>query len=225
MYTQDEAGPYQTRPYPGQSWEPEGHAACQPHEYLRDGTIKTLNLFHPATGLVRTKAVLTTTNAVLHSWVKTELTDILAALPPLSEEESIRRQSLWQRFCPEKETPGLPPLRLILIWDNLAGHRNAIFNAWLESQGILALRTPLSGSWLNLTESIQRILARRALEGHEPQSIGELMAWFEQTAAGWNAHPTPFIWGGKRRQRRLRAHYRRLARSGATCICPKSFAS
>jgi hypothetical protein len=37
----------------------------------------------------------------------------------------------------------------------------------------------------------------------------------EQTVAGWNTKPTPFVWGGKRQQRRERAHLRRLGGSGA----------
>jgi len=32
LWNQDEAGPYQTKPYPGESWEPEGDPARQPHE-------------------------------------------------------------------------------------------------------------------------------------------------------------------------------------------------
>jgi hypothetical protein len=52
--------------------------------------------------------------------------------------------------------------------DNLAGHLTARFVAWLFDRGIMPLYTPLSGSWLNMTESIQRILARRALEGQTP---------------------------------------------------------
>ena len=48
-----QAGPFQTIPYPGQSWRPEGQPVRQPHEYLRDGTAKILTLFHPADGRVR----------------------------------------------------------------------------------------------------------------------------------------------------------------------------
>jgi len=33
---------------------------------------------------------------------------------------------------------------------------------WLFSQGVMALYTPLSGSWLNMAESIQRIIGRQA---------------------------------------------------------------
>ena len=168
---------------------------------------------------------LQTTNAILHAWLKTELTKIIEALPPLSEEERHQHQTFWTRFCPGKDTTTLPPFRLILIWDNLVGHCNAALNTWLESQGIFALRTPLSGSWLNMTESIQRIIGQRALAGQSPQTTDELCSWFEQTVTGWNAHPTPFIWGGKRLERRRRVHYRHLSRSCAVCFHPKSFAS
>ena len=46
----DEAGPFQTIPHPGPSWQPEGQPAQQPHEYIRNGTAKVLTLFHPADG-------------------------------------------------------------------------------------------------------------------------------------------------------------------------------
>jgi len=36
---------------------------------------------------------------------------------------------------------------------------------WLCEHGIMPLYTPLGGSWLNMSESIQRILKRRALDG------------------------------------------------------------
>jgi hypothetical protein len=33
----------------------------------------------------------------------------------------------------------------------------------------MVLRTPLGASWLNVTESMERILKRRALEEHYPK--------------------------------------------------------
>jgi hypothetical protein len=81
VWGQDEAGPYQTRPYPGNRWQPEGQPARQPHEYVREGTAKLLTLFHPASGQVRVKGVTSSTNDVLHGWLKKELTAIVAALP------------------------------------------------------------------------------------------------------------------------------------------------
>ena len=77
----------------------------------------------------------------------------------------------------------------------------------------MPLYTPLSGSSLNLAESIQRIIVRRALDGHRPQSQEELITRLDDTVAGWSADPTPFVWHGKRDERRQRAGQRRLGGS------------
>jgi hypothetical protein len=77
---EDEAGPYQAIPQPGASWQPEGHPALQPHEYERGGTAKLLTLFRPATGVLRAKGVLSATNAVLHPWLKEQLSAVLAEI-------------------------------------------------------------------------------------------------------------------------------------------------
>ena len=168
MYCEDEAGPYQTVPLPGQSWQPEAHPARQPHEYARTGVAKLLTLFRPATGQVRAKGVTSAPNAVLHPWLQAELERVLAALPPVTESEDARPLlAQWETWLgPYRYGPQpMPPLRLILIWDHLAGHLSAQFVIWLYQHGVLPLYTPLSGSWLNLAESLQRILARRALAG------------------------------------------------------------
>src|SRR2546427_10135758 len=80
VWCQDEAGPYQAIPQPGASWQPQGHPATQPHEYERGGTAKLLTLFRPATGQVRAKGVLSAPNAVLHPWLKEQLTEVLAEI-------------------------------------------------------------------------------------------------------------------------------------------------
>jgi hypothetical protein len=88
---------------------------------------------------------------------------------------------------------------------------------WLCTHGIMPLYTPVGGSWLNMAESIQRVLKRRALAGQHPHSSEEIGRWFEQTARGWNAQ-TPFVWNGQRRQRRRRSSndpIHRLGGSGA----------
>ena len=115
----------------------------------------------------------------------------------------------------------LPPLRLLLVWDNLAGHLSWPIVRWLFQHGVMPLYTPLSGSWLNMAESVQRILVRRALDGQHPQSQDELIAWLDDTVAGWNANPTPFVWHGKRHDRRQRARQRRLGGSPATLAHPQ----
>jgi hypothetical protein len=214
VWGQDEAGPFQTVPYAGESWAPEGEPVRQPHEYHRNGTAKLLTLFHPADGQVRVKGVTRTTNAVLHPWLKDELSAILATLPTAPDEQVCAANRaewlVWQDGLTQPLTlpAELPPLRMLLIWDNLAGHYTPEMVRWLFNHGIMPLYTPLSGSWLNMTESVQRILKRRALEGQHPQTAEEIISWLEATARGWNRNPTPFMWGGKRALRRARRRAR-----------------
>jgi hypothetical protein len=210
VWGQDEAGPFQTVPYDGESWAPEGQPVRQSHEYQRNGTAKMLTLFHPADGQVRVKGVTSATNAVLHPWLKEELRTVLATLPKAVEDQvcAANRSEwlLWQEGLTQPITlpQELPRLRMLLIWDNLAGHTTPEMVLWLFSHGIMPLYTPLSGSWLNMTESVQRIIKRRALEGLHPQTAEEIIEWLEATARGWNRKATPFVWGGKRALRRTR---------------------
>ena len=219
VWTQDEAGPYQAIPQPGRSWQPAGQPARRPHEYVRGGTAKLLTLFRPATGEVRAQPVLAAPNAVLHPWLRQEWAAILAAQPALPDDVAAVRASraFWAVWQAGLATPGalpavLPPLRALLVWDNLAGHKTPALVDWLIGRGVLPLYTPLGGSWLNMAESVQRIITRRALAGQHPQSAPEVMDWLDATVRGWNADPTPFSWGGRRQQRRWRARQRRHAR-------------
>lgn len=221
VWTQDEAGPFQTVPYPGGSWQPAGFPAHQPHEYVRDGTAKLLTLFHPASGQVRVKGVTRCTNAVLHPWLQEELATVLATLPapvaPLSPQENCAAWAAWQAGLSQPFTlpSDLPPLRMLLVLDNLAGHLTPAFVLWLCAHGVMPRYTPLGGSWRNMAESIQRVLKRRALEGAHPATPAEIIAALEATARGWNRAPTPFVWGGQRAARRERARQRQHAAGGS----------
>jgi len=220
VWVEDEAGPYQTVPYPGESWQPEGHPARQPHEYIRNGTAKMLTFFHPASGEVRIKGVRQATNAILHPWFKEQLSEILEKISEEATLDPETNRKLWTTWqtglsrcitLPEQ----LPPLRMLLIWDNLKGHHTPEMVLWLFEHGVMPLYTPVGGSWLNMAESIQRILVRRALEGQNPQSPAEIIAWLEAVSRGWNEDPTPFEWGGKRAARRDRSRNRRHALGGS----------
>src|SRR5215213_679589 len=189
-----------------------------------------LTLFHPATGQVHLQPVGSCTNPVLHGWLKERLQVILATMPPPAAPPDVAvtrraweacQDGLTERFTLPAE---LPPLRLLLIWDNLTGHKNAEMVVWLCQHGVMPLYTPLGGCWLNMAESIQRILKRRALDGQHPQSPAEIGAWFQQTAQAWNRQPTPFLWNGKRRQRRRkqRGDAHALGGSGAHTQRPLS---
>jgi len=224
LWCQDEAGPYATRPQPGASWQLEGHPKLQPHEYLRNGGAKLMTLFRPATGEVRAKGVPSVTNAVLHPWLQEQLLDLLEILdqevteaqkptPSLPEATVVQCQQ-WETWVGWKLSDRYPLLRMLLIWDNLAGHRSDKMVNWLFAHGIMPLYTPLGGSWLNMAESMQRILVR----GQYPQTPRQIIEWLEQTVVGWNQDPTPFVWNGKRRERRQRARLKRLAGSGAAVL-------
>ena len=83
-----------------------------------------------------------------------------------------------------------------------------------EARPFQAIPQP-GGNWLNMAESVQRIIIRRAISGQHYRSAGELMAALEAATRGWNAYPTPFVWGGKRQERRLSARQRRHALGGS----------
>ena len=112
-----------------------------------------------------------------------------------------------------------------MIWDNLAGHLSYDLVRWLLQHGILPLYTLLCGSWLNMAESLQRIIVRRALSGQHPEAAQQIIDWLEQTVDEWNRNPTLFVWNGKRRRRRERARLRRLGGSGAAIMNGYSIAA
>src|SRR5437660_12196221 len=160
---EDEAGPYQAIPQPGASWQPEGHPALQPHEYERAGTANLLTRFRPATGQVRAKGVVSVTNAVLHPWLKEQLSRVLAeierehpaaSLPPEAERPLCAQWETWLGHPPR--TPK-PPLRIILVLDNLAGHLSYDLVQWFFEHGVMPLYTPVGVSLLNMPESAQRL--------------------------------------------------------------------
>ena len=217
LWCEDEAGPYQTIPHPGSSFQPEGRPATQDHQYIRGKTCKFLTMFRPASGELRAEPVDQSTNAILHPWLIRELTAILKSCP--SAPEVVPEGRRWQDWDPFPAAEQLdrfnPPLRMLLILDNLAGHYSRDLVSWCHEHGIGLLYTPCAGSWLNMAESVQRIIIRRALEGHHVYDVEILKDWLRDTIEGWNRHPTPFIWGGKRHARRDRAYARRHRQGGS----------
>jgi hypothetical protein len=154
---------------------------------------------------------------VLHGWLRQEVAAILATCPPAPcDPPPGRRWADWiDPALPPWWAEGLPPLQMLLIWDNLAGHCDWELEQDLLNRGVLPLFTPVGGSWLNMAESIQRILVSRALAGQHPETAAAVQQWLRETVVGWNAAPTPFEWGGKRAARRARARARRHALGGS----------
>lgn len=114
----------------------------------------------------------------------------------------------------------MPPIRVIVVLDNLKGHHTRTLVQWCAERGILLLHTPMGGSWLNLAESVQRIIVRRACAGQHPRSVPKLQGWLAATIRGWNAALTPLVWGGKRAARCARARRHALGGSGGYSRCP-----
>ena len=157
-----------------------------------------LTLFNPATGKVRLKGVTHSTNAILHPWFKEQLSEILKAMPDMPQIDPQINQEIrtaWQKGLSRRITfpQVLPSLRMLLVWDNLKGHHTPEMVLWLFAHGVMPLFTPV-GWWLNMAESIQRILVRRGLVGQNPESPKQIIAWMEAVAHGWNQDPTPFEW-------------------------------
>lgn len=181
-----------------------------------------MTLFHPATGKVRVKGTTNCPNTVLHPWLKQSLTQILETMPERHLEglNGAERRAEWERWqkglTQQLVLPNdLPPLRMLLILDNLQGHKSASLVNWLLQNGIMPLYTPVGGSWLNMAESIQGILGKRALAGQHPRDAGDIIEWLEATARGWNNQPTVFHWGGKRAMRRSQTRMRRQLLAGS----------
>jgi hypothetical protein len=124
----------------------------------RDG--KALDaVFRPATGELRGEPAERTTNAVLHPWLKRELSAILEQCPPAPATPPLQRRWVdwrWQEGA-EGLDRHLPPIRMLLIWDNLKGHVGRTIVQWCAERGICLLYRPIAGSWLNMAESVQRI--------------------------------------------------------------------
>jgi len=88
-----------------------------------------MTLFQPTTGQVRVKGVTSCANKVLHPWLKQELSAVLATLPaPAPEGDPALIRQAWTEWYEGLSAPltlpdDLPPLRMILVQDNLAGHK------------------------------------------------------------------------------------------------------
>ncbi len=226
-----QAGPFQTVPHPGPNWRPEGDPARQPHEYIRNGTAKGAG-----------RAVPPRRRPGAHRGVG-DLSQ--CGVAPLAEARVVGDPG-WS--CPTRLHGGgvaggvgaageaglavkptlpteLPPLRMLSVLDNLAGHKTPEFVLWLFAHGVMPVYTPVGGSWLNMAESIQRVLKRRALEGRHPATPEEIIAWFKAVARHWNADPTPFEVGrqagGGAASARASAPPRRIGRADAAAATAK----
>jgi predicted unusual protein kinase regulating ubiquinone biosynthesis (AarF/ABC1/UbiB family) len=67
----------------------------------------------------------------------------------------------------------MPPLRLLLVLDNLSGHHTPSFVMWLCEHGIMPLYTPLGGSWL--TRKAGMLIPCQKGQGRDKRPISTLV--------------------------------------------------
>jgi hypothetical protein len=75
---------------------------------------------------------------------------LLDALPAPTSADAATQTAAWRRWqhgLPQPITlpKTLPPLRMLLLWDNLTGHYTPELVLWLIAHGIMPLYTPLGG--------------------------------------------------------------------------------
>src|SRR5260370_6096463 len=68
-----------------------------------------------------------------------------ATLPPEEQRPPAAQWKTW--LWSHESAEGLPPLRIILVLDNLAGHLSPDLLGWFFPQGVMPLYTPVGGSW------------------------------------------------------------------------------
>jgi hypothetical protein len=119
-----------------------GQIARYDYEYERNGTRNLFMFFEPLAGYRHVQVTARRTQQ-----------DFAQCMQWLGDEA-----------YPEAEV-----IRVVL--DNLTGHHTPDWLIWCFHHGILPIFTPLGGSWLNMAESIQHILKRRALWRTELERI------------------------------------------------------
>jgi hypothetical protein len=89
------------------------------------------------------------------------------------------------------------------------------FNSFAEIGGGLQLIAP------DVIRGVQGGTVRAsAIVGPGPAEIG---TWFEQAAQAWNQQPAPFVWHGKRRQRRRKRRGDTYAAGGSAAYASRPF--
>lgn len=71
-------------------------------------------------------------------------------------------------------------LCMILIWDHLADHRNDAYDLLALCQRDDTHLPSHFSSWVNMSESTQRIIVRRTLSSHYYQTPEQSIEWLEQ---------------------------------------------
>ncbi|WP_217218470.1 IS630 family transposase [Deinococcus peraridilitoris] len=174
----DELGPVSPRTFPpAGGWTKDGHRVKAPLEYSR--------------GLDRT-------------WVYGAL--------------RVRDGQVLTQCGPSRNTVGYvklleaverdnPEGDILVVSDNLASHKSAPVQAWLETHPrVRHVFIPKGACWLNLIEPWWRLLRREAFAGMTFVDAAEVEQAVQDGTRRLNARACPWVWGRPARTPRFRRH-------------------
>jgi len=134
-------------------------------------------------------------------------------LPPEAERSPYAQWATWLGHSPRIPKP---PLRIVLVLDNRAWHLSYDLVEWFFKHGVMPLYTPVGGRCLE-HPLVGATYYRAACPGWPAsKDASRDHRLVRANRGGLESEPnTPMPWNGKRRKRRERARFRRLARSAA----------
>jgi transposase len=159
----------------------QGRAVRHTHDYKRNGVIDLYAALNIATG------------EVAHACTESHTAiDFLGFMKKVA------------RLHPRRE--------LHVILDNSSAHSTPDVKAWLSKHPRIHFHfTPTSASWLNQVEGFFGILSKQSLFITDFPSKKALRDHIDAYIAGWNEHPTPFMWT-KEAEAIIRTHREMFAR-------------
>src|SRR5439155_17805482 len=185
------------------------------HAYGRGGTAKRLTLLRPATGEVRARGVTRAPTTVLPPGLRAVLTQMRPELPRYRRRPPVARRPRSSRpggsdgrSWPTATTTTIRPCACScsgITWPGT--RRRSGCTGGASRAACPSTRPGAARGCPGLRRS--SLSVRRAVDGQHPRNATAIITWLEETVAGGNAGPPPFVWDGKRRERRQRARQRR----------------
>jgi transposase len=157
---EDEAGPYQAIPQPGAKFAARGSSRAASARVRARGHRQTADALSPGyrqdprqgggLGDQCGAASLAETRNSARCWLRSSRSTRQRAC---RQKQSVHGMPSGKRGWAIRRGRATPPLRIVLVLDNLAGHLSYDLVGWFFEHGVMPLYTPVGGSWLNMAES------------------------------------------------------------------------
>ncbi|MET8092251.1 IS630 family transposase [Micromonospora sp. NPDC005220] len=135
-----------------------------------------------------------------HDYLRYGLTSLFAAFDVddgavVSAPPRRRGAAEFKKFLARVDASVPTELGIHLICDNHGTHKTPTVKAWLDRHPRFRVHlTPTSSSWTKQVEGWCGFLADRMILRGTRQSVPALEADISSWVAGWNEHPSPFVW-------------------------------